>query len=42
MHSMSVIFSNPLINIAALSWLAAQLIKTALHAVAHGHLNLER
>ena len=42
MHSMSVIFSNPLINIAAIAWFAAQFIKTVLHAIAHGHLNLER
>lgn len=36
------IFSNPLINICAIAWLTAQLIKTALHAIANGHLNLER
>ena len=42
MHFYDVIFSNPLINICALAWFAAQFIKTMLHWAAHGSLNLER
>lgn len=42
MHFLSVIFSNPLVNICAISWFAAQTIKTLLHWLAHGNLNLER
>lgn len=42
MELLSMIFSNPLINICAISWLSAQIIKTVLHAVSNGHINLER
>jgi len=42
MQFLKVIFSNPLINICALSWLAAQLIKTSLDWFANGNLNMER
>ena len=37
-----VLFSNPLVNICAVAWLVAQVIKTALHWLAHGYLALER
>ena len=42
MQMMSVIASNPLLNIAVISWFVAQVIKTALNWAANGHLNLER
>lgn len=42
MHAFSVICSNPLINICALSWFAAQFIKTVLYWLANGNINLER
>lgn len=37
-----VLCSNPLINICAVSWFMAQCIKTMLHWLSHGNLNLER
>ena len=42
MQMMSVIASNPLLNIAVISWFVAQVIKTALNWAANGHLDLER
>ena len=42
MQFFKVIFSNPLINVCALAWLAAQLIKTSLDWFANGSLNMER
>ncbi len=42
MQFFKVIFSNPLINICAISWLAAQLIKTSLDWLSNGNLNMER
>lgn len=34
--------SNPLVNICAVAWFAAQVIKTMLHWFSHGNLNFER
>lgn len=39
---MIYMLSNPLLNIAFLSWLTAQVIKTILHWCANGSLKLER
>ena len=37
-----VLCSNPLVNICAVAWFAAQVIKTLLHWFSHGILRLER
>lgn len=42
MPIIQVLCSNPLVNICALAWFAAQVIKTLLHWVSHGNLKLER
>ena len=42
MQFFEVIFSNPIINIGAIAWLSAQLIKTGLDWLANGSLNVER
>lgn len=36
------LFGNPLVNLSVLSWMAAQVIKTILHWLVHGRLNMER
>ncbi len=42
MPIIQVLCSNPLINICAVSWFSAQVIKTLLHWFSHGNLMLER
>ncbi len=42
MPIIQVLCSNPLVNICAVAWFAAQVIKTLLHWVSHGNLKLER
>ncbi len=42
MQILSVIASNPLLNIAVISWFFAQLIKTVLNWVENGRLDPER
>ena len=42
MPIIQVLCSNSLVNICALSWFAAQVIKTLLHWFSHGNLRLER
>lgn len=42
MPIIQILCSNPLINICALAWFAAQVIKTLLHWASHGNLKLER
>ena len=42
MPIIQILCSNPLINICALSWFVAQVIKTLLHWASHGNLKLER
>ncbi|HWP50363.1 MAG TPA: divergent PAP2 family protein [Clostridia bacterium] len=42
MPIIQVLCSNPLVNICAVAWFAAQVIKTLLHWFSHGILKLER
>ena len=42
MPIIQVLCSNPLVNICAVAWFAAQVIKTLLHWFFHGNLKLER
>ncbi|WMJ84258.1 divergent PAP2 family protein [Oscillospiraceae bacterium LTW-04] len=42
MPIIQVLCSNPLVNICAVAWFAAQLIKTLLHWFSHGILRLDR
>ena len=42
MHALMMPISNPLVNIMLISWFAAQFIKTVLHWVSVGNLELER
>lgn len=42
MPIIQILCSNPLVNICALAWFAAQVIKTLLHWFSHGNLRLER
>lgn len=42
MPIIQVLFSNPLVNICAVAWFAAQVIKTLLHWISYGNLRLER
>lgn len=42
MPILKVLCSNALVNICAVSWFSAQIIKTILHWFSHGNLNIER
>ena len=42
MFDFSILISNPLINVAVVSWCAAQILKTSIHLFKHGEFKKER
>lgn len=42
MFDFSILISNPLINVAVVSWCAAQILKTGIHLFKHGEFKRER